>query len=120
MSNISSIGLRIGHVVRLLYSGCISALPTEDAVTHNLRMGSDKVSANVKFTFTFAMLSLVRLSVVCLSVTLVHSTQAVEIVGNISTAIIFTYTVRLQQFFGKNVAEKVGNQNLLYFPTTSN
>jgi len=35
---------------------------------------------------TFAMLSPVRLPVVCLSVTLVHSTQAVEIFGNISTA----------------------------------
>jgi len=33
------------------------------------------------------MLSPVRLSVVCLSVTLVHPTQAVEIFGNISTAV---------------------------------
>ena len=30
--------------------------------------------------------------------------------------IIFTYTVRLQQFLEKNVPEKVGNQNILYFP----
>ena len=35
-------------------------------------------------------------------------------------AIIFTYTVRLQQLFGTNVAEKVGNQNALYFPTSPN
>jgi len=39
-----------------------------------------------KLTFTFTMLSPVRLPVVCLSVTLVHTTQAVEIFGNISTA----------------------------------
>ena len=37
-------------------------------------------------TFTFAILSLVRLPVVCLSVTLVHPTQAVKILGNVSTA----------------------------------
>jgi len=30
-------------------------------------------------------------------------------------AIIFTYTVRLRHFFGTNVAEKVGNQNVLVF-----
>jgi len=35
-------------------------------------------------------------------------------------AIIFTYTVRLRQFFGINVAEKAGNQKILYFPTTPN
>jgi len=33
-------------------------------------------------------------------------------------AIIFTYTVRLRHIFGTNVAEKAGNQNVLYFPTT--
>jgi len=42
---------------------------------------------DAKVTFTFAMLSPVRLSVViCMSVTLVLPTQAVEIFGNISTA----------------------------------
>jgi len=42
-----------------------------------------------ELTFTFAMLSPVRLSsVVCLSsVTLVRPTQAVEIFGNVSTAL---------------------------------
>ena len=46
-----------------------------------------------ELTFTFAIccrpsvcLSVCRLSVVCLSVTLVHPTQAVQIFGNISTA----------------------------------
>jgi len=61
-------------------------------------MGSD--SGNIKemvqdrdgfsereLTFTFAMLSPVRLSVVCLSVTLVHPTQAVQILRNISIAL---------------------------------
>jgi len=38
-----------------------------------------------ELTFTFAMLSPVRLSVVCLSVTLVHPTQPDEIFGNVST-----------------------------------
>jgi len=42
----------------------------------------------------FAMLSPVRLSVVCLtSVTLVRPTQAAEIFGNISTAFV-TLTIR--------------------------
>jgi len=41
----------------------------------------------VNSTFTFAMLSSVRLSVVCLSVTLVHPTQAVVIFRNTSTAL---------------------------------
>ena len=36
-----------------------------------------------ELTFTFAMLSAVRLSVVCLSVTLVHPTQPDEVFGNI-------------------------------------
>jgi len=35
-------------------------------------------------------------------------------------AIIFTYIVRLRQFFGTNVTEKVRNQNILYFPTSPN
>jgi len=35
-------------------------------------------------------------------------------------AIIFTYTVQLRQFFGINIAKKVGHQNVLYFPTTPN
>ena len=39
-----------------------------------------------KLTFTFTMLSPVRLPVLCLSVTLVHPTQAVDIFGNIFTA----------------------------------
>ena len=41
-----------------------------------------------ELTFTFAiqcMSSSVRLSFVCLSVTFVHPTQAIEIFGNIST-----------------------------------
>ena len=42
-----------------------------------------------ELTFTFAICcrpSVCRLSSVCLSVTLVHPTQAVQIFGNISTA----------------------------------
>jgi len=35
-------------------------------------------------------------------------------------ATIFTYMVRLRQFLGTNVAEKVGNQNVLYFSTSPN
>jgi len=34
-------------------------------------------------------------------------------------AIIFTYS-SIATIFGTNVAQKVGNQNILYFPTTPN
>jgi len=39
------------------------------------------------FTFARSLYAVARLSVVCLSVTLVRRTQAVEIFGNISTAL---------------------------------
>jgi len=35
-------------------------------------------------------------------------------------AIILTYTVRIMTIFGTSVTEKVGNQNVLYFPTSPN
>jgi len=37
-------------------------------------------------------------------------------------AIIFTYTLHssIATIFGTNVAEKAGNQNVLYFPTSTN
>ena len=38
-----------------------------------------------ELTFTFAMSSAVRLSVVCLSVTFVRPTQAIEMFGDVST-----------------------------------
>jgi len=38
-----------------------------------------------RISFSFLAKSVCRLSVVCLSVTLVHPTQGVEISGNIST-----------------------------------
>jgi len=34
-------------------------------------------------------------------------------------AIIFTYS-SIATIFGTNIAEKVGNQNVLYFPTSPN
>ena len=87
MSNISSIGLRIGHVVQLLYSGCIAALTTEDAVTHNSRIGRDKVFSEGEVNSrSRSLYDIARPSVVCMSVKLVHSTQAVEVFDNISTA----------------------------------
>ena len=50
--------------------------------SHDTRYAGHDFLANV---YTFAMLSPVRLPSVCLSVTLVHLTQPVEIFGNIST-----------------------------------
>ena len=50
-----------------------------------------------EFTFAISMLSPVRLSVVCLSVTFVHPTQAIEIFGNVSTpcgALTISVTLR--------------------------
>jgi len=51
------------------------------------QVASLMVFSERELTFTFAMLSPVRLSVACLSVTYVRPTQAVQIFGNISTAL---------------------------------
>jgi len=40
-------------------------------------------------------------------------------VSPLQLAIIFTYS-SIATIFGTNVAEKVGSQNVLYFPTTPN
>jgi len=40
-------------------------------------------------------------------------------VPHLQLAIMFTYS-SIATIFGINVAEKVGNQNVLYFPTTPN
>jgi len=51
-------------------------------------LGKTLVFSERELTFTFAMLSPVRLSSVCLSsVMFVRPTQAVQIFGNISTAL---------------------------------
>jgi len=39
---------------------------------------------------------------------------------NVPPLTCYLYVVRLQQFLARNVAEKVGNQNELYFPTSPN
>ena len=52
------------------------------------RVATDKIFSERELTFTFAICyrpSVCRLSVVCLSVTFVHPTQAVQIFGNICT-----------------------------------
>jgi len=54
-----------------------------------------------EFTFTICCRPSVRLSSVCLSVTLVHPTQAVVIFGNISTAFGMLATTDIhEKFFG--------------------
>jgi len=46
---------------------------------------SVQIFSERELKFMFTMSSSVRLSVVCLSVTLVHPTQAIEIFGDVST-----------------------------------
>jgi len=62
-----------------------------------MRMGGNENSTFLRTWFTFAyMSSSVRLSSVCLSsVTFVRPTQAIEIFGNISRAIVRSSTVLL-------------------------
>ena len=59
-----------------------------DVIVQQLPWFQNPLFSERELTFTFAICyrPSVCLSVVCLSVTLVHPTQAVQIFGNISTA----------------------------------
>jgi len=51
---------------------------------------------------------------------LVHATTlCLKNVPPLQLAVIFTYSL-IATIFGTNVAEKAGNQNVLYFPTSAN
>ena len=74
--NFSKIDLKLGKVIRLSLTRiqCIYAFLSESTVIRH------SLLANVILTFTFAICY--RLSVCLSSVTLVHPTQPVEILGN--------------------------------------
>ena len=80
-----------------LRSQCYGVMESPGLLSHSVVAGIVLVPfvlfvlfSERELTFTFAICyrpSVCRLSVVCLSVTFVRPTQAVEIVGNISTAL---------------------------------
>jgi len=48
-----------------------------------------------------------------------HSVQCLKKVPPLTCYNVYIHS-SIATIFGKNVAEKVGNQNILYFPTSSN
>jgi len=77
-------GMNFTHITALILLHYLVKVETP-----KMHLNTTSVFSERELTFTFAICcrpSVCRLSVVCLSVTLVHPTQAVVIFGNISTA----------------------------------